>query len=194
MSMRTNHEELAGRDEGLRGLAHRLNLPTTLVKFLIVGGVGFVINTAFLWLLYDSPFFDFVLPDKHSSTNLGIITHEDIRLLISSIIAVEIAIICQFNFHERWTFRWRPRDGWIGQRFAKFQLSSIVSPIVVVATVNLLTPPLRDAAGGNDVLRSLAPYIANGTGVLMGFIWNWTLNTFVIWPHQRQSEDEGAVA
>jgi putative flippase GtrA len=187
-------DEMDGRDAGLRGLAHRLHLPTTLVKFLIVGGVGFLINTAFLWLFYDSPAFDFILPDRHTATDLGIVTHNDIRLLIASIAAVEIAIICQFNLHERWTFRWRPQDGWIGQRFAKFQLSSIISPIIVVATVNLLTPELRSAAGDNDIFRSLAPYIANGIGVLLGFIWNWTLNAFVIWPHQRRSEDEGLAA
>ncbi|HUF53641.1 MAG TPA: GtrA family protein [Dehalococcoidia bacterium] len=191
---REDMNEMEGRDEGLRGLAHRLHLPTTLVKFLIVGGVGFVINTAFLWLIYDSPAFDFVLPDRHSDADLGLFTHGDIRLLISSIVAVEIAIICQFNFHERWTFRWRPRDGWIGQRFAKFQISSIISPIVVVATVNLLTPVIRDAAGDEALLRNLAPYIANGIGVLLGFAWNWTLNAFVIWPHQRRSGDEGVVA
>jgi putative flippase GtrA len=182
-----------GRMDAVRALAHRLHLPTTFVKFLIVGGVGFVINQFFLFLFYDAPVFWF-LPDQHTSSDLIFVTHPDIRLLIASIVAVEIAIICQFNFHERWTFRWRPRDGWIGQRFAKYQLSSIVSPIIVVGTVNLLTPVLRDAAGEESLIGHLAPYLANGVGVLLGFTWNWTLNSLIIWPHERPGEDEGLAA
>lgn len=181
-----------GRYQRIRGVAHRLRLPTTFVKFIIVGGVGFVINQFFLFLFYDAPLFGF-LPDKHTAASLALLTVGDLRLLIASILAVEVAIICQFNFHERWTFRWRPHDGWIGQRFLKYQLSSIVSPIIVVATVNLLTPVIRDYAGGGGIVEPLAPYIANGIGVLLGFTWNWTLNAFIIWPHQR-GRDDGQVA
>jgi putative flippase GtrA len=181
------------RMSGIRELAHRLRLPTTFVKFIIVGGVGFVINQFFLFLLYDAPVAWF-LPDQHTSTDMLLFTHEDIRLLIASIVAVEIAIICQFNFHERWTFRWRPRDGWIGQRFLKYQVSSIVSPIIVVATVNLLTPALRSGPEDESLVGTLAPYISNGVGVLLGFTWNWTLNTFIIWPHQRKTEDDALAA
>ena len=168
---------------GLRALAHHLHLPTTFVKFLIVGGVGFLINQFFLFLLYDTSVVWF-LPAQHASVDLGL-TNTESRLLIASVVAVEIAIVCQFNFHERWTFRWRPREGWIGQRFLKYQVSSIISPIIVVATVNALTPVLRDGPTDDSLVGTLAPYISNGVGVLMGFTWNWTLNTFIIWPHQR---------
>ncbi len=173
----------------VRQLAHRLHLPTTFVKFVIVGGVGFVIFQLFLFLVYDSPVFWF-LPGQDTTTDLGLFTHSDIRLLIASIVAVEIAIICQFNLHDRWTFRWRPRAGWIGQRFIKFQLSSIMSPIIVVVTVNALTPALRDAAGDGTFIGTLAPYISSAIGVLLGFAWNWTLNSLIIWPHQREADDE----
>ena len=174
-------------------LAHRLHLPTTFVKFVIVGGVGFVIFQFFLFLVYDAPVFWF-LPGQDSSLDLGLFTISDIRLLIASIVAVEIAIICQFNLHDRWTFRWRPRDGWIGQRFIKFQVSSIMSPIIVVVTVNALTPILRDAVDDESLIGTLAPYISSAFGVLMGFIWNWTLNSLIIWPHQRKADDERQAA
>ncbi len=170
-------------------LAHRLHLPTTFVKFVIVGGVGFVIFQFFLFLIYDAPVFWF-LPSQDTSMDLGLFTLSDIRLLIASIVAVEIAIICQFNLHDRWTFRWRPRDGWIGQRFIKFQISSIMSPIIVVVTVNALTPALRNAAGDESFIGTLAPYISSAIGVLLGFIWNWTLGSLIIWPHQRKADDE----
>jgi putative flippase GtrA len=174
-------------------LARRLHLPTTLVKFLIVGGVGFCINQVFLFLFYDSPVFWF-LPDQDTRVDLGLVHHQDIRLLISSIVAVEIAILCQFVLHERWTFRWRAREGWLGQRLIKFQISSIVSPVVIVATVNALTPELRDWAGDDSFIGTLAPYISNALGVGMGFIWNWTLNSLIIWPHQRKTEEERLIA
>ena len=180
------------REEGTTAaarLAHRLHLPTTFVKFVIVGGVGFVIFQFFLFLLYDSPVFWF-LPSQDTSTDLGLFTHSDIRLLIASIVAVEIAIICQFNLHDRWTFRWRPRAGWIGQRFIKFQVSSIMSPIIVVVTVNTLTPALRNAAGDESFIGTMAPYISSALGVLLGFIWNWTLNSLIIWPHQRKADND----
>ncbi|HEY5624958.1 MAG TPA: GtrA family protein [Dehalococcoidia bacterium] len=178
-----------GTTGAVRQLAYRLHLPTTFVKFLIVGSVGFLINQFFLFLVYDAPVFWF-LPSQHTSTDLGLFTHSDIRLLIASIIAVEIAIICQFNLHDRWTFRRRPRAGWIVQRFAKFQVSSIISPIVVVATVNVLTPILRDAAGDDSFTGTLAPYISNAVGVALGFAWNWTLNSLIIWPHRQKADDE----
>jgi putative flippase GtrA len=172
----------------VRQLAHRLHLPTTFVKFVIVGGVGFLIFQFFLYLIYDSPVFWFLL-SQDISVDLGLFTLSDIRLLVASVVAVEIAIICQFNLHERWTFRWRPRPGWIGQRFMKYQVSSIMSPIIVVVTVNTLTPILRSAAGDDSVIFTMAPYISSAMGVLLGFTWNWLLGSLVIWPHQRKAED-----
>ena len=171
----------------VRQLAHRLHLPTTFVKFVIVGGVGFLIFQFFLYLIYDSPVFWF-LPSQDISVDLGLFTLSDIRLLIASVVAVEIAIICQFNLHDRWTFRWRPRAGWIGQRFMKYQVSSIMSPIIVVVTVNTLTPILRSAAGDDSVIFTMAPYISSAVGVLLGFTWNWMLGSLIIWP-QRKAED-----
>lgn len=164
-------------DQGLMSaasaLARRLHLPTTLMKFMIVGGAAFLIFQLFLYLLYDSPVFWF-LPEKDTEVDFIVFTHPDIRLLISSIIAVEAAIVIQFNSHERWTFRHRPRDGWILRRFVKFNLSSIVSPIIIVVTTNVLALTL-----------DLSPYIASIIAVLIGFMWNWTMTSLVIWPQHR---------
>ncbi len=174
-------ELIVTTDEGMMGalsnVAHRLHLPTTLVKFLIVGGVAALINQTWLYLLYDSPVFWF-LPDKDTRADLWLFTHPDIRLLIASVLAVEIAILFQFNAHERWTFRRRAQSGWIGYRFVKFNLSSIVSPIISVATINVL-----------KVEFDVSPYIANPIGILIGFTWNWTLNTLVIWPREENARE-----
>ncbi len=170
--------ELASQvDDGLygavRALAHRLRLPTTFVKFVIVGGMAFLVSQMALFLLYDAHVLWF-LPAKKADADLLLFTHPDILLLISSILAVEAAIVFQFNAHERWTFRWRPRDGLILVRFVKFNLSAIVSPIIMVVTINVLTP-----------VAGLSPYISSVIGVLLGFTWNWVLNTFVIWPNLK---------
>jgi putative flippase GtrA len=173
-----------GFADAARQLAYRLHLPTTLVKFLIVGGIGFLINQLFLFVFYDTPLAWF-LPAKHAEADLGLYTNTDMRLLYSSVLAVEIAIVAQFNFHERWTFRKRKQGGAILTRFAKYNLSSIVSPIIVVATINALTPVLRDAAGTDSLVGTAAPYLSNTLGVLLGFTWNWTLNSLIIWPRLR---------
>lgn len=177
----TPHQTLTERG---RRLATRLHLPTTLVKFMIVGGIGFLINEAVLFLLYDAgiaPFF----PQKDTSLHLVFFTAADARLLLASIVAVECAIVCQFNMHERWTFRRRNREGNIFARFFKFNAGSIVSPIVTVLAVNLLTPVIRDAAGEGTLIGKAAPYLANGGGVALAFTWNYLLNSLVIWPRQQ---------
>ena len=153
-------------------IVRRLPLTSTLVRFLVVGGIGYLINQLFLYLLYDSPVFWF-LPSQDTDVDLGLFTHPDIRLLISSILAVEVAIVFQFLAHERWTFRDRQRRGWGPLRFLQFNLSSAVSPIIVVVTVNTLTP-----------VFGISPYISNTIGVLAGFTWNWTVNTLLIWPRR----------
>jgi putative flippase GtrA len=157
-----------------RDLAERLHLPTTLVKFLIVGGIAFLIFQAALYLFYDSPVFWF-FPDKEADASVKLFNIPDLRLLIASILGVELAILFQFNAHERWTFRHRQPRGWIVARFLKFHLSSIVSPTIIVIVTNALT-----AATG------WPPYFSAAVGVLIGFGWNWTMNTLIIWPHQTR--------
>ena len=170
--------QLAGQaDQGpLRaGAAIIRRLPPTFVKFLIVGGIAYLINQFMLFLLYDSPVFWF-LPTKDTELGLGLLGHLRTRLLISSVLAVEVAIVFQFNAHERWTFKDRERKGWGPLRFLRFNVTSAASPIIVVATVYFLTPLF----GGS-------PYVPNTIGILIGFMWNWMWNTLVIWPQQRKA-------
>lgn len=160
-----------------RALARRLHIPTTFAKFLVVGGMGFVINQVMLFLLYDSGAF-FFLPDKGTDVDFWLYT-ADAKLLISSIVAVETAIFFQFNAHERWTFRWRRQRDWWPVRFVKFQVSSIVSPVIIVATTNVLTTSF-----------DISPYISNAVGVVLGVSWNWILNSLVIWRDRSEAQPE----
>ena len=170
-------ESESGLVAGARALAHRLHIPTTFAKFLVVGGIGFVINQVMLFLLYGTDIFSFILPAQGTDWDIGPYT-ANARLFVSSIIAVETAIFFQFNAHERWTFRYRPRKEFWLIRFVKFQASSIVSPIIIVASTNILTTNFE-----------MSPYISNAIGVVLGVSWNWLATSVLIWRRGPQLEE-----
>ncbi|TET18123.1 MAG: GtrA family protein [Dehalococcoidia bacterium] len=158
-------------------MLQRLPVSTTFVKFLVVGGFGYLVNQSTLFLLYDSPVAA-LLPAKGSALDFILFTHSDVRLLIASAVAVELSIISNFFWHERWTFRDRERSTSLPIRFLTFNSASIGSPLISFTTVNVLTP-----------LFGINPYIANTIGICLGTAWNWTWTSMVIWP---RAQDAGA--
>ena len=54
----------------------RLRLSSTLVKFLVVGGIGYLINQSALFLLYDTSLFWF-LPVKDTAAGFILFPHPD---------------------------------------------------------------------------------------------------------------------
>ncbi len=152
-------------------LAARLPVSAAFLKFLLVGGIAYVISQAALLLFYDVlP----VLPARDSDFDFGLFTHPDIRLLLASALAVEVAIVFKFYALENWTFRDRPRRGWGPIRFLRFNATSIAGTIMAVATVNVLTP-----------VFGISPYISLSIGVLVGFLANWAFSAYLIWPLAR---------
>lgn len=147
----------------------KLRGSTTFIKFAIVGSIGYVVNQVFLFLLYDSPAFPF-LPAKDTDATIVFFTHPDVRLLIATVIAVEVSILSNFFWHNVWTFSDRAQRLPMALRFVTFNLTSIGSPVISVATVNVLTPNF-----------GVNPYAANTLGIALGMIWNWLWNTQVIW-------------
>jgi putative flippase GtrA len=165
-------------DDALVNASRRLRLPVTLLKFLFVGGLAYAVNQGALFLLYDvAPFF----PDKDTRVGLILFTYPDVRLLITSFIAVQFAIVFKFGIHEQWTFRDRRRDGGIVARFVQFNLSSFLSPVINLGAVNALTP-----------LLDISPYASNTIGAVFGFIVNWLLSAHIIWPHAPEAADKPA--
>jgi putative flippase GtrA len=150
-------------------IAARIAGSSTLIKFSIVGAIGYLVNQFFLYLLYDSPVFPF-LPEKDTSARIVFFTHPDVRLLIATIVGVEAAIVSNFLWHNLWTFSDRSRRLPIFLHFVTFNITSIGSPIISVTTVNVLTPHFGVNA-----------YIANSIGIALGMIWNWVWNTQLIW-------------
>jgi putative flippase GtrA len=180
-------QEYQGWMRAASELAHRLHLPTTLIKFLMVGGMGFVIYQFLLFVFYTLPTLPF-LPDKETKIDplpFGL-PELGLRLLIVSIVALEAAIVFQFSSHERWTFRNRNRAGWVLIRFLKFNLNSSFAIIAILVMTNLLSAVLGVMnVGLGPATIDVSPYIASFVGVLIGFVWNWTMNSLVIWPKER---------
>jgi putative flippase GtrA len=135
----------------------------TLSRFLAVGGVSYLVNQAALVLLYD-----FVLTGlpRATATPLG---HVDFGLLVASVLAVEIAILVRFGLNDGWTFRSR-RQNPFWQRLYQSNLSSLASPVISIAAVNVLTP-----------LLGISYLVSNSIGILVGLAWNWVWSTKVVW-------------
>lgn len=76
----------------------------TLAKFVVVGAMGYLIYQVVLFIMYDSPLFWF-LPAKDTGASLVLFTHDDLRLLITSLVAAELSIVGAFIGHNQWTFR-----------------------------------------------------------------------------------------
>jgi len=134
-----------------------------VMKFLFAGGVSYVVNQIALVALYEYAFSGVT----HSwGTVIGGV---NLALLISSAIAVEIAIVARFAINDGWTFRHR-RDKSFRRRFVQSNFGSLWSPVISLACVNILTP-----AFGIDYL------ISNSIGVALGMTWNWIWSSKVVW-------------
>jgi putative flippase GtrA len=159
-------------------LRTHLGISPILVRFLVVGGVGYLVNQVVLFLLYDTSVGTF-LPSSESEANLLLFSHNDARLLISSVIAVELSIISNFCWHTIWTFRHHGGKPSL-KRFLQFNTTSLGSPIISVVILNILTPYF-----------GVYHLIANTVGVLLGTSWNWFCNTQLIWRKRPVSSFEG---
>jgi putative flippase GtrA len=157
---------------GVIALLDRLGIWTpgsfTLGRFLLVGAIGYLVNQFSLFLFYDTHILWF-LPGKDVQKDIGVLTIGDSRLLIASIAAVEISIVSNFLWHDRWTFQDRVKKP-LYLRFTQFNTTSLGSPIISTATVNVLTPHF-----GINYL------VANSIGIMLGVTWNWLWNTRFIW-------------
>lgn len=147
----------------------------TLLKFMLVGLLGYLLYTATLFLTYDLsvPF----MPDKHTSLHLGLFTHTDLRLLIGTIVAAEVSITGGFFARDLWVFTdWPTIDTPKWLKLLQYQAKSLVSTLgVLTVTVNILTPEV-----------GVPHYIATPIGVAAAFVWNWLWESAVIWQRRTQ--------
>jgi dolichol-phosphate mannosyltransferase len=166
------------------GLKVRIKKSKTFIKFLMVGTLTYFVNAITLGLLnrgqlysltvLGEPLLSFIPTYEHAPQFLFFTVD---RLLVASVISIELSIIINFLFHDNWTFKHRSRDGLIAIRFLKFNITSIGSPIIQLASILFFARIL-----------SLHEQIGLAVGVVIGLFFNYVVNLLWIWkPHVNEA-------
>jgi putative flippase GtrA len=134
---------------------------STLARFLVVGGISYLVNQALLVVFYEGALAS--LPRSGFNS----------PLFVSSALALELSIIVRFVLNDVWTFRDR-REKSFAARFYQSNFTSFGSPLISLACVNVLTP-----------VFGISYLIANSIGILLGLAWNWFCSVRLVW-RQRQ--------
>ena len=142
---------------------HASIISSTLVRFLVVGGISYVVNQAALFGLYDGVLH--TMAERH----IGALGAVDTGLLVASVLAVELSILVRFVLNDRWTFRARCSQTFT-RRLWQSNVSSLASPVISLAAVNLLTPVL-----------GISYLVSNSIGIAIGLTWNWVWSSRVVW-------------
>ncbi len=119
---------------------------TRLCKFLVVGGTGVLVNSLALLVLY------------HQA---------HLPLVVASTLSVELAILNNFCWNDRWTFG---RRNYSLSRFAQFNLVSLGGLAITTFTLWVLVCHLN--------VYYLA---ANLLGIGLATAWNFAANLFWTW-------------
>ena len=160
-----------------QALRRRLASRIALIRFAVVGGSGYVLYQAVLFLMYDSPLFWF-LPAKDTVATIIFFEHGDVRLLISTLAATVLTLVGVFTGHNLWTFRDRDsvrKPIWL--RFAQFLATALIAALgIVTVTVNVL------------VLRfNMYHFFALPIAVSLAAIWDWLWYSRFIWRRARKT-------
>lgn len=126
-------------------------------KFLVVGGLGFIINAVLYEILVNISTFP---------------------IAICNIIAAQFAIFSNYNLNNLWTFRKERSKSALAYfaKMAQFYLSSNIGVIFIQSG----TIQLGDMFFGENLYRL---YFVIGTGFLL--IWNFSMYRFVIWKKKK---------
>lgn len=131
----------------IRRFAHRERaLLARASKFLVVGGTGVLVNNLALLLLFQ---------------------WAHLPLVVASALSVELGIVNNFYWNDRWTFR---RTGLSVTRFAQFNLVSLGGLVITTGTLWILASHLG--------LYYLA---ANLLGIALATAWNFVVNSLWTW-------------
>ena len=131
--------------------SHRLRLRTgeRFAKFATVGFVGTILNTFLLWLLTEV---------------------FSLYYLVSSAIAIELAILFNFVFNDLYTFRDKLDNNHYFSRMLKFNGIALYSFVINLAVLYLLT-----AHTGLNYL------VSNLIGIFTATAWNYLVVLDYIW-------------
>lgn len=137
-----------------------------LIKFLITGTIGYLVNAVTLSL--GNTLFNTLLDKDHLATSIPAI--KDTPLFFATIISGEMSIVTVFLINNFWTFKTRTGNGSLISRFFKFNITAVGSPLIQVLIINTLTPYF-----------GIHKQISLAIGVIIGLVLNWILNTKIVW-------------
>ena len=124
----------------------------TVIRFIVVGSLGFVVNFAFLYLLHG---------------RMGV------NVLVSQLIAAELALLSNFFFHNKWTYR-----GYVNRSlFSRILLFHASSWSGVFITTTLLM--IFVSYFNIFYLTSLVL-----AGILAG-AWNYSWSRYYVWKKEH---------
>lgn len=129
-----------------------------------------------------------LLTTKDTQLIFGLFNHLEIRLLSSSALAIDVAIIFECNAPERWIFRDRTQKG-LGSYALPWAEGDAVSPIIVVTTVNAFAPLF----GNSSCLSNTIGIAAGQRGTGHGTPWSsglrrngWAPSRLLVFPADRR--------
>lgn len=164
------------------GIKVRLQRSKTFAKFLAVGTFSYFVNAIALGLLYRGNIYSLRIISKPllakipEPATLKIFSLPIDRLLIASIISIELSIILNFIFHENWTFKNRSHQGRVVIRFLKFNITSAGSPVIQL--ISILT---------SVRIFNLNEQVGLAFGVTIGLFANYFLNVLWVWKEHPQA-------
>ena len=128
------------------------------IRFVIIGGVGFVCNYAVLWT---------------GTEKLGL------QKILAELIAAAVALQVTFLFHDRWTYRNRHEARQyhlsLWRRYRLYVVSNSFASLLTVVFFALFS-------------LFLSHFEALALSALAGLLWNFFMNKAIIWRHAEQAQ------
>jgi putative flippase GtrA len=146
-----------------------------LIRYGLVGSIGYIIYVGLLALMYDLALVPF-LPGKGASVHLLVFTHSDSLFLITTLIGTQASIFAVFAGHTLWTFSDAGSGKPLWLRFGQFEARALVS------TLGILTLTVNAA-----VLAGVQHYVAVALSIVVTFTWNWLWDSKVVWRKDNRS-------
>ena len=152
-------------------ISKRLKKSASFFKFLVVGGVGFIINTTVLVV----------------GVSFGMVPAN------AGLIGAELAIISNFSWNNLWTFADRKLTSWgeIPKKFLTFNILSFGSAIIqfiflktgeLMFGLDRYKGPIIDMPIISIISWYMIFYV---TGVAVGLVWNYIMYSKVIWKAKK---------
>lgn len=138
------------------GLQQLKAITSRFFRFGLVGLSGLIVDMSMLYLFH------------------GLLLW---KLSFSAVLAAEIAIVNNFLWNDRWTFRDIPRKQgqiYVFKRFLKFNVVCLIGVVLKVSLLNVFYTKFH-----------INPYVANLLAILIVTFWNFWLNLKLSWQSKK---------